>query len=267
MTTVAQLKIQRFMDEGRVGQLAKLHARHHTAAFPVATASVKEAWTAQLPATPTAETEYTLSVYLDQDLAADVSVITDATPTLAELFAGFQAALADDPVVEGLFVITDNGSDTFTLTGENHTFAFSIQTANSDITLVNTVESFDGAPIAPGLAVYVVNGEVTLTKPAGSLEDVLAGVTLHKRDNYLNTPYVSGPAANSPKEYVEVAESCEVFVAGGADAAYGGTVYVGTDANAEQGQWFTAAGAGRTALPSAAAKWIGPNKLQLKLGL
>lgn len=252
--------------KGRPGQIADATMHNDEIALPNASGAVKNVYLLDLTNwTPTAGN------VLDVKIGGQVIEYT-AVGTLATDLDGLKAAIDAHPFGGiGVTALNDEDADT---TDDSLTFTMNVAGYDAQIEAgpngyvevsEKTAESF-GADLSPGLGVYRdSNGYVTLTKPAGDIEDVLVGITI---DDALGTVNVlgGGTRKRSGRHLARVLRTGTIYVDGGATAAFGDEVFIGTTANDEQGKFFAASGTGRTAIPQTSAKWLRPNVVELKLG-
>lgn len=180
--------------------------------------------------------------------------------------AALAAAINDNPVLAGLGAASDDGVSTvfYLVSSPDIDLVFSSDT--TDITVNAPTPSSPGSAIGFGLPIYVDgSGNATTSRPAvGSIEDELYGISIRRLNRQAADVFSSDVKTDSRTD-VSVLRSGRIYVAGGADAAKRGVVYVGVSADGEEGQLFTAAGGSRLPLPISAAEWYGPHCVELKL--
>jgi len=120
------------------------------------TGYVKEVWTIGIPATPNANTEYTVTIsdiYYSSN-PQTVSYTTDATPTQAELQSGLRNAMRSSPVFNGIVEITLSGAN-IQLTHRKAGVALSVAVNNptTPLTATQTVPASNPTFIDFGLAI------------------------------------------------------------------------------------------------------------------
>lgn len=267
MGTITQLSVDQFLDRGRIGQISHAGFLDDLESFPQGADKAKETFTITVASASNA-TDYIVELSSGGEVFSRVTFTSDANATLAEIADGIAAALVADPVGNGVVEAVSNGVDTVTITARNFGEVLGLSVNSADLTVANPTDGTEGTAIDFGLAVYVVDGIATLTKPAGNLEDVLEGVSVYNRDNQAQIP---GDASNAYdlKRDVLVGRTVRVYVEGGDTAARGDQIFVGvaTAGATEANKWYNADdGANRDALPLSYGKWIGPNEIELRLG-
>lgn len=259
---------------GIVGDWAEsdIYGQHVERNFPISTDKAKQVFEVLLneDAAPSAGDIISLQIYDEYILDYE------AVGTLATDLTNLKAAIEADPIFSGAFtsvVIADSDSDTtndsLLLTGDVAGYEYGLLTAVSNCTVTETTEPTFGSDLPFGRAVYLgANGSVTLTKPAGNIEDVLVGVS---RFVYARQSRILGesPTGLPPRKEAPIAQTGAIIVEGGNAASYGDLVYVQVATGAglpALGTFHTTDdGANRDVLPATLARWIRPNVIEINL--
>lgn len=113
--------LDQYAKKGIVGTLAYGYLRTNDRVLPVTHTDgiAKEVWTLTLPATPIAEAPYFLSVTNQDGQAAELSFVTDADPTTAELQSGIVSINTTHPAMSSIAEITASGANNILVTAED----------------------------------------------------------------------------------------------------------------------------------------------------
>ena len=262
MPNVHQLRVSENLKTWKPGEILSPPYLTDTGNLSHGVDRAKQQYSVVVPATPDPETTYSYSVE-----GEEVAYTTSDAPDDEELRDGLLGIHNENPLARGLFEAEESGTDTILLNGLQTREQFTVEAGEGDLTVTEVEEAFDGGDFEIARAVYYEGNELSADKPAGDIEDVLAGIAAYRYDEEKKD--IGGRGGDQTLEipaYFDVyyVRRGVVGVQTAPDATKGGVVYVGVDGD-DEGQFFAEDSADRTEVPRSVLSWDGPNRLQLKL--